>query len=139
MFVDTAGVFLEQCDRIDASGVDPADVDLHRHECRISLLVESLIGTIRRECLDRTLLWTAADLEQKLLEFQRYFNGHRTHAGLGGRTPEPRTGEDRARASVSKYLWQLHCRGLCQTLSRHDPCATPARGQSISPPGVERF
>ena len=46
--------------------------------------VERLIGTIRRECLDRTLFWTAADLEMKLLEFQRYFNGHRAHAGLDG-------------------------------------------------------
>ena len=52
--------------------------------------VERLIGTIRRECLDRTLFWTAADLEMKLLEFQGYYNGHRAHAGLEGRTPEPR-------------------------------------------------
>jgi putative transposase len=65
--------------------------------------VERLIGTIRRECLDRTLFWTAADLELKLREFQRYFNGHRTHAGLGGLTPEPRAGEDSARACVSTY------------------------------------
>jgi putative transposase len=36
--------------------------------------VERLIGTIRRECLDRLLFWTAADLELKLLEFQRYHN-----------------------------------------------------------------
>jgi putative transposase len=43
--------------------------------------VERLIGTIRRECLDRTLLWTAADLETNLLDFQRHYNGHRTHAG----------------------------------------------------------
>ena len=77
--------------------------------------VERLIGTIRRECLDRTLFWTAADLELKLLDFQRYFNGHRTHAALGGMTPEPRTGEDSARASVSRYRWRLHCRGLYQT------------------------
>ena len=62
--------------------------------------VERLIGTIRRECLDRTLFWTAADLEMKLLDFQRYFNGHRAHAGLGGLTPEPRTGEDRARSEL---------------------------------------
>jgi transposase InsO family protein len=33
--------------------------------------VERLIGTIRRECLDRTLFWTAADLERKLLDFQQ--------------------------------------------------------------------
>jgi integrase-like protein len=45
--------------------------------------VERLIGTIRRECLDRMLFWTAADLEMKLLDFQHYYNGHRTHAGAG--------------------------------------------------------
>ena len=36
--------------------------------------VERLIGTIRRDCLDRTLFWTAADLEMKLLAFQRYYD-----------------------------------------------------------------
>jgi putative transposase len=82
--------------------------------------VERLIGTIRREYLDRVLFWTAADLEMKLLDFQRYFNGHRTHAGLGGRIPEPRFGEDSARASVNGYRWPVHCRGLYQTPMRHD-------------------
>jgi hypothetical protein len=76
--------------------------------------VERLIGTIRRECLDRTVFWTAADLETKLFDFQRDFKGHRTHAGLGARTPEPCTDEDSARASVSKYRWRPHCRGLYQ-------------------------
>jgi hypothetical protein len=32
--------------------------------------VERLIGTVRRECLDRTLFWTTADLENKLLDFR---------------------------------------------------------------------
>lgn len=77
--------------------------------------VERLIGTIRRECLDQTLFWTTADLEVKRLDFQRYFNGHRTHAGLGVLTPEPRTGEDSARACVSGYRWRVHCRGRYQT------------------------
>ena len=77
--------------------------------------IERLIGTIRRECLDRTLFWTAADLELKLLEFQRYFNRHRTPTGLGGLTPEPCTGDNRTRASVSNYRSQPHCRGLYQT------------------------
>jgi hypothetical protein len=35
--------------------------------------VERLVGTLRRECLDRTF-WTTADLETKLREFQEYFN-----------------------------------------------------------------
>ena len=68
-----------------------------------------------RECLDRTLFWTAADLETKLLDFQRYYNGHRTHAGLDGRTPESSTDPGGVRASVRSYRWQPHCRGLYQT------------------------
>jgi transposase InsO family protein len=36
--------------------------------------VERLIGTVRREYLDHTLFWTAADLENKLRLFQDYFN-----------------------------------------------------------------
>jgi len=77
--------------------------------------VERLIGTIRRECLDRTLFWTAADLEMKLLDFQRYYNGHRAHAGLDGRTPDPITDRGWARAGVSSYRWHLHCGGLFHT------------------------
>ena len=77
--------------------------------------VERLIGTIRRECLDRTLFWTAADLQTKLVDFQRYYNRHRAHAGLGGRTPEPSSDADCPRASVRVYRWQSHCRGLYQT------------------------
>jgi putative transposase len=52
-------------------------------------VVERLIGTVRRECLDRMLFWTAADLERKLVEFQQYYNEHRTHAGRAGRPPAP--------------------------------------------------
>src|SRR6476469_7339815 len=77
-------------------------------------LVERLIGTIRRDCLDRLLFWTDAALELKLVEFQRYHNGHRAHAGLEGRTPEPSTEAGGARANVRSYRWQSHCRGLHQ-------------------------
>jgi hypothetical protein len=77
--------------------------------------VEPLIGTIRRECVDRTLFWTTADLEMKLLDFQRYYNGHRTHAGLGGRTSDASPGPVDTRANIRSYRWQVHCRGLYQT------------------------
>src|SRR3974377_472679 len=36
--------------------------------------IERLIGALRRELLDRTLFWTTADLEAKLVEFQHYYN-----------------------------------------------------------------
>src|SRR6516225_9164540 len=75
--------------------------------------VERLIGTIRREFLDRTLFWTTADLETKLLGFQHYYNGHRTHSGVKGQLPDP---EDAgAPLKFSSYRWQKHCRGLYQT------------------------
>jgi len=78
-------------------------------------LVERLIGTIRRECLDRTLFWTAANLETQLLAFQHYYNGHRAHARLVGRPPEPTLEAGGTRASLNSYRWQSHCGGLYQT------------------------
>jgi hypothetical protein len=44
-------------------------------------------GPYAEECLDRTLFWTTADLEEKLLDFQHYYNEHRTHAGRQGHPP----------------------------------------------------
>jgi putative transposase len=77
--------------------------------------VERLIGTVRREYLDRTLFWTTADLENKLLDFRTYFNEHRSHTGLQGRTPDPGTPMPRPVASLHSYGWQRHCRGLYHT------------------------
>src|ERR1019366_7039530 len=77
--------------------------------------VERLIGTVRREYLDRTLFWTTADLENKLLDFRTYFNEHRSHTGLHGRTPDPDTPMSRPVASLDSYGWQRHCRGLYHT------------------------
>src|SRR5206468_1437939 len=75
--------------------------------------IERLIGTIRRECLDQLLFWTAADLEIKLIAFRDYYNRHRTHAGLKGQTPVEMP-ETRG-ANLQSYRWQPHCRGLYQT------------------------
>jgi hypothetical protein len=75
--------------------------------------VERLIGSIRREYLDQTLFWTAEDLEEKLGEYRRYFNQHRTHSGLKGCLPEP--DEKRALLNFASYRWRQHCRGLYQT------------------------
>ena len=75
--------------------------------------VERLIGTIRTECLDRLLFWTAADLEMKLIAFADYYNGYRGHAGLKGEMPVVKS-ESRG-ASLKSYRWRQHCRGLYQT------------------------
>ena len=74
--------------------------------------VERLIGTIRRECLDRMLFWSRSDLEQKLSEFREFYNAHRAHASLDGRTPVQKP---KVVAALNRYRWQGHCRGLYQT------------------------
>jgi hypothetical protein len=63
--------------------------------------------------LDRTLFWTTADLENKLLDFRTYFNDHRTHTSLEGRTPDTPVSR-RVANPCSSYQWQPHCRGLYQ-------------------------
>jgi putative transposase len=75
--------------------------------------IERLIGTIRRECLDRLLFWTATDLELKLLSFRGYYNRYRTHSALEGQTPIKHP--ESKRAELKLYRWQMHCRGLYQT------------------------
>lgn len=75
--------------------------------------VERLIGTIRRECLDHTLFWTSADLENKLLDFRTYYNLHRTHHTREGRTPDMPASQPVA--NLDSFRWQAHCRGLYQT------------------------
>jgi putative transposase len=76
---------------------------------------ERLIGTIRREFLDRVLIWNAIDLGQKLEEFRIYYNENRVHQSLSGSTPGERSGEPPpAHAVLDHYAWRYHCRGLFQ-------------------------
>src|SRR6266853_1684610 len=75
--------------------------------------VERLIRTIQREYLDQMLFWTTADLENKLLDFRTYFNSHRTHTSLEGRTPAAPA--SRPIVNLRSFGWQSHCRNLYQT------------------------
>ena len=72
--------------------------------------VERLIGSVRRELLDQTLFWTATDLENKLQEYQFYYNESRTHSGRNGATPME-SGGDKV-VDINDYRWRKHCRGL---------------------------
>ena len=62
--------------------------------------------------MDQLLFWSASDLEHKLVAFQDFYNAHRAHASLDGRTPVL-IRKDVAR--LHRYGWQAHCRGLYQT------------------------
>ena len=75
--------------------------------------IERLIGTLRREYLDRLFFWTTADLERKLDSFKTYYNAVRLHQGLSGDTPGEKAGDPTPKAAVMEnYRWQSHCHGL---------------------------
>jgi transposase InsO family protein len=69
--------------------------------------VERLIGTVRREYLDRMFFWNAVDLTRKLRAFRDYFNDDRVHRALAGATPAQRAGAHcPAPASLDRYAWR---------------------------------
>ncbi|MGH3256256.1 MAG: integrase core domain-containing protein [Streptosporangiaceae bacterium] len=49
---------------------------------------ERLIGTLRRELLDRTLILNQAPLQAVLAEYQEHYNTARPHQGIGQRIPD---------------------------------------------------
>ena len=51
---------------------------------------ERWVGTVRRELLDRTLIWNRRQLEQLLREYVEHYNTHRPHRSLGQRAPDNR-------------------------------------------------
>ena len=78
--------------------------------------VERLIGTIRREYLDRTFFWNSIDLDRKLKDIQIYYNCYRVHRALNGATPAVRAGiPPPSPARFAAYAWKPHCRGLFET------------------------
>ena len=74
--------------------------------------VERLIGSVRRELLDQTFFWTATDLENKLRDYERYYNEYRCHSGRDGAAPV--SSEGSTAADINSYRWIKHCRGLFQ-------------------------
>lgn len=78
--------------------------------------VERLIGTLRREYLDRTFFWNGVDLHRKLDRFATYCNERRVHAGLSGRTPLDRCGATPGQpANLDHFAWRSDCSGLFHT------------------------
>jgi transposase InsO family protein len=75
--------------------------------------VERLIGTIRREYLDRLFFWNGRDLSRKLELFRNYYNECRVHRSLAGATPaEKGGGASQPSTNLAHYRWQSHCHGL---------------------------
>lgn len=50
---------------------------------------ERFVGTLRRECLDRILIFGRGDLESSLRVYVEHYNGHRPHRALDMEPPAP--------------------------------------------------
>ena len=75
--------------------------------------VERLIGTCRREFLDKILFCNQRDLLKKLESFQQYYNDNRGHESIGGQSPHQKsTNKIKNVISLDNYRWKKECRGL---------------------------
>src|SRR5579875_2294949 len=54
---------------------------------RANAICERVIGTVRRECLDRMLILGRRHLEAVLAEYVEHYNAHRPHPSLSQRAP----------------------------------------------------
>lgn len=58
---------------------------------RANAFAERFVGTARRECLDRLLIFNGRHLEQVLTDYVGHYNEHRPHRSLGQRSPQQDT------------------------------------------------
>jgi transposase InsO family protein len=59
---------------------------------RMKAICERLVGTVRREVLDWTLILNQAHLRAVLAEYQEHYNTAPPHQGIGQRIPDPGPG-----------------------------------------------
>jgi len=72
--------------------------------------VERLIGTVRRECLDRMLIFGETHLRQILTLYASYYNESRTHLSLHKDTPLGRAVQRHGNIAATPVLSGLHHR-----------------------------
>jgi transposase InsO family protein len=75
---------------------------------RGNAVMERVIGTLRRECLDQLIILDEQHLRSVLTEFVRYYNHERPHRALGLQTPELRPRLTAGRIRSRPILNGLH-------------------------------
>jgi transposase InsO family protein len=72
--------------------------------------MERLVGTVRRECLDRVLIFGEAHLRQILISYASYYNESRTHLSLHKDAPLHRAVQRSGTIITMPVLGGLHHR-----------------------------
>ncbi len=78
---------------------------------RANGICERFMGSLRRECLDHTLILQGKHLQQVVKDYTAYFNQERPHQGIGQRIPdfyEQPNANSRGRIISTPYLGGLH-------------------------------
>jgi transposase InsO family protein len=70
--------------------------------------VERLIGSIRQECMDHTLVFSEAHLRRILGSYAAYYNRVSTHLALGKNAPVARTVQRIGEIDALPLLGGLH-------------------------------
>jgi putative transposase len=74
--------------------------------------MERWVGSIRRECLDRMLIFGRRQLEHVLRVYVRHYNRQRPHRALELRPPESSAAHSTRKAQSTPHGLQVNCRDL---------------------------
>jgi len=79
---------------------------------KANAIAERLVGTLRRECLERVIVLNERHLRSVLSEYMEHYNGWRPHRSLALNAPDPRPRmlkpPDRGRVVSRPILGGLH-------------------------------
>jgi putative transposase len=107
---------------------------------RANAVRERFLGSVRRECLDHTLILGERHLGRVLAQYVGYFNRGRPHQGIGQRTPLPPAAVVRAPRPHAKEgrcrrprPWRAAPRVPRRGLMGADRAVEPARGSVTEP------
>jgi len=73
---------------------------------------ERWIGTLRRELLDRTIIWNQHQLERLIVDYIEHYNTHRPHRSLHQRPPTPRHPPNAESQGPPRVIRSSRCDGL---------------------------